>query len=674
MIGLVMLAISVFFGVSLGLHLHARSFDAARSYGRRSGAAFVLGIAAWSASALLDTTASIESIATGSHAWLRLVALIAVVAASFAGLRLVARPGKAWRLGAGAIVGIGVIAANGLNLVLAAGWHARPLDPMQVLLGGIVTLLGTVAGVSLYPVNRRSWIVRSIAALLFAGGCLIGAASIAGTKVHAVVSVLGVEASNTYVLLACAYASFLLLMLIERDARREADDLSASLVRANEDILSFEQRDPVTLLHHRAHFSRRVQALFEHVARRRGIAAVAVFGVEGLALVNDAYGASAGDEALRIVAGRLLARVRDDRAGRLGGGEFAAVLTRFHDLGELMHEIESMLDALSQPILIDDEAIHLSISAGVAVYPCDGEGILPLTRAAHAMQRAKRSGRNQVCVFDPALDCSFDRDLSVQNGLHRALSNGEFILHLQPKCDARTGQVLGAEALLRWDSPDGLIAPGDFIGVAERHGLIKDIGWFVIEEACRTLRRLRERGILLPLSVNLAPGQFADPGLIERLCETLARYGVSPGSLCLEITESMAVENAEHMAAVLRALRGLGFKVAVDDFGTGYSSLSKLVSLPVDELKLDRSFIVDIESDLRSRSIVQAVIELAHACGCIVVVEGVETRGQAALITQFGADQAQGFHWHRPMPCTSFIELVENGLRSTGRLSLVSAA
>jgi diguanylate cyclase (GGDEF)-like protein len=481
-------------------------------------------------------------------------------------------------------------------------------------------------------------------------------------------------ANHEFVLLACAYASFLLLLMIERDARREADDLSASLRRANEDLIEFEQRDPATLLRNRAQFSRRMTAIFEHVTRRHGIAAVAVFGIEGLSLVNDAYGATAADEALRIVAGRLLARVRDDRAGCLGAGELAIVLTRFHDVGELKQTVEALLDTLSQPILLDEETVHLSICAGFAVHPYDGEGLMPLTRAIHAMQRAKRSGRKQVCMFDAALDSTLERDLRVQSALHRALANHEFVLHLQPKCDVRTGAIIGAEALLRWDSPEGIIAPNEFIGVAERHGLIKDIGWFVIEESCRMLRRLRERGVLLPLSVNLAPAQFADPGLIQRLCETVAKHGVSPDSLCLEITESMAMENAEQMTAVLQTLRALGFRIAMDDFGTGHSSLSKLVSLPVDELKLDRSFIVDIETDPRRRSIVQAIIELAHACGCVVVVEGVETRGQAALLAKFGADQAQGFHWHRPMPCAAFMDLVDRRTSRDGRLSRISAA
>ena len=187
-------------------------------------------------------------------------------------------------------------------------------------------------------------------------------------------------------------------------------------------------------------------------------------------------------------------------------------------------------------------------------------------------------------------------------------------------------------------------------------------------------RRLRERNIVLPLAVNLAPAQFTDPGLIPRLCDTVARYSVSPGSLIIEITESMAMENAEHMASVLQTLHALGFRIAMDDFGTGHSSLSKLVSLPVDELKLDRSFIVDIETDHRRRSIVQAIIELAHACGCTVVAEGVETRGQATLIAGLGAEQAQGFHWHRPMPCAAFIDLLERNALREGRLKLISAA
>jgi len=534
-------------------------------------------------------------------------------------------------------------------------------------------ICGAAAGLALYPLARTAWRARVAAVTLITAGCLAGALRMVGSEAQVDLLPGGIRA-DTFVLLACAYASFLLLLLIERDARREADDLSASLRRANEDLIEFEQRDPATLLRNRAQFSRRMTAIFEHVTRRHGIAAVAVFGIDGLSLVNDAYGATAADEALRIVAGRLLARVRDDRAGCLGAGELAIVLTRFHDVGELTASVESLLDALSQPILVGDENVHLSICAGFAVHPYDGEGLMPLTRAIHAMQRAKRSGRKQVCMFDAALDCALERDIRVQNGLHRALANHEFVLHLQPKVDANTSRILGAEALLRWDSPEGIIAPNEFIGVAERHGLIKDIGWFVIEETCRMVRRLRERDIMLPLAVNLAPAQFADPGLIPRLCETVARYNVSPGSLCLEITESMAMENAEQMSAVLQTLHALGFRIAMDDFGTGHSSLSKLVSLPVDELKLDRSFIIDIETDPRRRRIVQAIIELAHACGCTVVAEGIETRGQATLLAGLGAEQAQGFHWHRPMPCAAFIDLVERGTLREGRLKLISAA
>jgi len=668
-IGFGFLALSVVFGISFALHLHACDTESHHGFRwRRFGAALLLGIAAWSASALLDTSASVASIAIGPHVGLRLIALIVVVATSFAGLRLASSERRITRLTAGVVIGVGIAIATWFNL--AAAGDTSGIGAM--LAGAALVVCGAITGITLNPVSRSAWLVRGVASMLVAAGCLAGAAFMAGSETHLAGALRG--STDTYVLLACAYASFLLLLGIERDARREADDLSASLRRANEDLLEFEQRDPVTLLHHRAHFSRRMKAIFEHVTRRNGIAAVAVFGIEGLALVDDAYGASAADEALRTVAGRLLARVRDDRSGCLGVGEFAVVLTRFHDIGELTSEVESMLDALSQPILVGDESLHLSICAGFAVHPYDGEGILPLTRAIHAMQRAKRSGRKQLCMYDAALDSGLDGDLRIQSALHRALANHEFVLHLQPKCDVRSGAIIGAEALLRWDSPDGLVAPNDFIGVAERYGLIKDIGWFVIEESCRMLRRLRERGVLLPLSVNLAPAQFADPGLIQRLCETVAKHGVSPDSLYLEITESMAMENPEHMTAVLHTLRTLGFHIAMDDFGTGHSSLSKLVSLPVDELKLDRSFIVDIETDPRRRSIVQAIIELAHACGCVVVVEGVETRGQAALIAKFGADQAQGFHWHRPMPCAAFMDLVDRRTSREARLSLISAA
>ena len=668
----ILLAAVTLLGFALGFRIQDGALTAPiakRWWG--TGAALAMGVAAWTPSALLDPLAG-----TGMAElhWLRFVSLALVVMAFLAGLPLAGRGRSSARFCAGLLIAGAIVSSTWLNAVPFAGVATDHVEPLRLAAVAGILFAAVLAGTMLYHAGHGSGLARVAAPILFTGGCLFAAIAVTGGfPPHSISVANGAEACAA-MLIGCVYASSLLLVLIERDARRETSDLSASLLSANEDILQFEQRDPVTLLHHRAHFAHRMESVFESVARRRGIAAVAVFGVDGLALINDAYGPTAGDEALRVVAGRLLARVRDERAGRLGGSEFAAVLTRFHDVGELMVEVSALLDALGQPIMVGEELVHISMCAGLAIYPCDGEGTQPLTRAAHAMHRARRSGRNQVCVFDAALDCAFDRDLSVQTGLHRALANREFVLYLQPKCDVRNGAIVGAEALLRWDSPlDGLIAPTDFIGVAERYGLIKDIGWFVIEEACRLLRRLRDAGILLPLSVNLAPGQFVDPGLIQRLCETLARYGVSPGSLHLEITESMAVENPEHMSAVLSALRALGFRVAMDDFGTGYSSLSKLVSIPVDELKLDRSFIVDIENNTRSRSIVQAVIELAHACGCVVVVEGVETRGQAALIGQFGADQAQGFYWHRPMPFAAFVETVESAAQG-GKVALFAVA
>ena len=292
MIGFALLAVSVWFGVSFGLHLYASGSDALRGFDwRRLGAALLLGIAGWSASALLDTSASLDSIASARHPWHVLLALAVAVAGAFAGLRIAMRYGRATRVGAGFAIGAGIALATWLNLLAGTGTALGA----HVLTGALLSISGAAMGFALYPVSRTAWLPRIAAAALVTAGSIAGALRMARSDAHADLLPAGLRI-DTFVLLGCAYASFLLLLMIERDARREADDLSASLRRANEDIIEFEQRDPATLLRNRAQFSRRMAAVFEQAARRHGIAAVAVFGVDGLSLLNDAYGGSAADE------------------------------------------------------------------------------------------------------------------------------------------------------------------------------------------------------------------------------------------------------------------------------------------------------------------------------------------------------------------------------------------
>jgi len=578
--------------------------------------------------------------------------------------------------------------APGVALVISCLWSTgvetgRTIGVIPSVVGATLTLLGvalasicTSSTTAQNPlIAWRSLLVLCAGALLAVGSTCIYASAYPDMAQWQISLAAVVPAAAA---IGCIYLAALLLAHGVREIRQETADLSAALSRASEDIFDLEQRDPVTLLQSRDSFHSALERTLGLAADRRALLAIMVVNIDGIGVINDSYGIGSGDDVLRTVAGRILSRLPDGNASRLDGKEFALLMENFRDVEELCAQSAEILDTLSAPVIVDEEQVLLNISAGVAIFPIDGEGALLVKRARQAMQRARKSGRRQLCLFDASLDRSAAHNPGMEARLHRALANSEFVLYLQPKCEPVDGRIVGAEALLRWECKDQApTGPAEFIPIAERCGLIKDIGWFVIEEACRLLGEMREGGITLPVSVNLSPAQFADPDLLSKLCKTLAEHSISPGSLCLEVTEGMAIDNPEQMRIVLAAMRGLGFRVAMDDFGTGYSSLSKLVSLPVDELKIDRSFITNIEWDARSRSIVEAVVRLGRACGCIVVVEGVETQNQARLVREFGVDQVQGFYWHRPMPFANFLQaakadLAKNAPSKTRGLALIA--
>jgi predicted signal transduction protein with EAL and GGDEF domain len=323
------------------------------------------------------------------------------------------------------------------------------------------------------------------------------------------------------------------------------------------------------------------------------------------------------------------------------------------DAAERAGEIaDRILEAVRRPYLLQGREVHVSASVGVAVYPADGADSATLMRSADlAMYAAKQAGRNAWQLHDAGMSARAGNVLELKTDLSRALERDEFFLHYQPQVDGRDDRLVAFEALIRWRSPQrGVVPPLQFIPVAEETGLIVPIGEWVLREVCRQVRAWDEAGLPpVRVAVNVSARQFVQSDLVERVRTIVTAAGVDPRRIEIEVTESIAMKNAEHAASALEALKALGFEVALDDFGTGHSSLAYLRQFPFDRLKMDRGFLRDATASDSDRAIIEAIVVLAHSLGLEVVAEGVETQEHIALLRAFGCDLLQGYGIARPM-------------------------
>ena len=373
--------------------------------------------------------------------------------------------------------------------------------------------------------------------------------------------------------------------------------------------------------------------------------------------INDTFGHHSGDELLRELARRLAARmVAPDLLVRLGGDEFALLLTLGpQDDSRLI--ATRILDRLTQPLVIEGARVHVDASAGVAEHADMDVEIADLLRRADVAMYAAKDAHSRVEVYQPQLDEANRTRLETIQDLDAALVNRQFVLHYQPKIDVETGAVFGAEALVRWEHPTrGMLYPDAFLPIVERSGLMNAVTRLVLESAVIQLASWRDAGLAMSVAVNLSASDLLDDSLAERIEGLLDRHGVPAGALELEITESVIMIDPKRACEVLEALRALGLRIAVDDYGTGYCALAYLRDLPIDELKIDRSFIASVTTDPRSAAIVRSTIELAHALGLKVVAEGIETKHTLDALTAFGCDYAQGYLFSRPVPAEAFTE------------------
>jgi diguanylate cyclase (GGDEF)-like protein/PAS domain S-box-containing protein len=448
-------------------------------------------------------------------------------------------------------------------------------------------------------------------------------------------------------------------------------------VQAEERIQQLAHYDVVTGLPNRQFFAELAAPSLERAARSGAGCAVMHLDIDRFKDVNDALGRAGGDAALKAVAERLrtwtrnsdLAAVDQMPAERgmlasVGGNGFTLLITDLAGQDQATQVAQRLSKAVAQPIVVDSHLLELTSSIGIAFFPSDAQDLPRLLRCAEqALNAAKEAGRAQHRFFDEQMNARAASRLKLEADLRRAIERGELRLHFQPKVDAISGAIVGAEALLRWQHPErGMVPPQEFIGVAEETGLILPLTDWVLHSACRSLREWLDAGLPdIPLSVNLAAPSLTGVALLARLDELMQRFDLRPRSLVLEITETILMQDVESGIALLQTLRERGYGVSLDDFGTGYSSLSYLKRFPLDELKIDRAFVTDAASGGRDSALAAAIIALGRELGLHVVAEGVETREQSAFLLRRGCNVQQGYLFAKPVAAGEFALLLRAG-------------
>lgn len=445
------------------------------------------------------------------------------------------------------------------------------------------------------------------------------------------------------------------LFMALSEADREKHTLIEQLEREKGRAIALASLDDLSGLHNRRMFCELVASHLARARRSRKHHALVYLDLDRFKAINDSLGHHVGDMLLRAVSDRLRQGVRSsDIVGRMGGDEFAVLITDLDTMGDMNTIATKLLHQLSQPYhRLDGHDLMVSPSMGIAFFPRDGHDVDSLCRHADAaMYQSKRAGRGRFSYYETALNPTDNRRFTLERQLPQALAQGQFVLHYQPKLALANQRVTGFEALVRWQHPEfGLITPGDFVPLAEQTGFILPLGDWVLSESCRQLGEWRRQGLQgFSVAVNVSPHQLRDPALAQRVQQLMAEHGLQAGDLEIEITESCLVEPLDQAVAVLEALERLGVTIGLDDFGSGFSSLSQIKNLPIHTIKIDRSFINDVRTSNDVCVIVTSIVTLAHNLGMKVVAEGVELMTQLVFLKTAGCDEVQGYFLSRPLP------------------------
>jgi diguanylate cyclase (GGDEF)-like protein len=439
--------------------------------------------------------------------------------------------------------------------------------------------------------------------------------------------------------------------------------------RAEQRIHALAFHDSLTELPNRVLFRDRMDQAAAHADRAKTKIAFLFLDLDNFKTINDSLGHAVGDVLLKMVAARLRRCVRDtDTISRQGGDEFLIMLTDLPEVEAATPVVQKLMEQFHVPFDVEGRELMTSVSVGIAVYPDDGKDFDALLRKTDtAMYRAKDAGRNAYRFFDPHMNVEAVEHLSMRNGLRFAAERGELVLHYQPQVDLNSGEIVGAEALIRWNHPQlGMVMPARFIPVAEESGLIVPVGEWVLREACRQAAAWRKAGRTgMVVAVNMSAVQFTRGGLDRIVIGALDETGIDPSMLELELTESILIRDTETTLATVKRLKSLGVRLSIDDFGTGYSSLSYLKRFQVDRLKIDQSFIRELAVDPEDAAIVRSIIQMARSLGLRTIAEGVEHESLLHYLRTYHCDEAQGYHFGRPMPAEDFADYLFRDSRMT---------
>jgi len=434
---------------------------------------------------------------------------------------------------------------------------------------------------------------------------------------------------------------------------------------AEETIQHMAYYDPLTDLPNRMLFNDRLGQALAQARRKNQLVAVLFLDLDRFKMINDTLGHTLGDLLLRSVAERLKKCLREgDTIARMGGDEFTFLLTGILQVEEAVKTAQNILEVLKPPFNLEGHEAHITPSIGISIFPYDGSDSVTLVKNADAaLNRAKEQGRTNYQLYTPVMNAKAFERLTLENSLRKALEKGEFTLHYQPQVNLYSGEIIGMEALIRWEHPDlGMVSPAQFIPMAEETGLIVPIGEWVLRTACAQNKAWQNMGYRpMNIAVNLSARQFNEHNLADMVADTLKETGLDPQWLDLEITESIIMQHLETTIATLRKLHRLGTLISIDDFGTGYSSLTYLKKFPVHALKIDQSFIREITTDPDDAAITSAVIAMGHSLKLNVIAEGVETIEQLQMLRSLKCDCMQGYLFSRPVPAQTITPLLMEG-------------
>jgi diguanylate cyclase (GGDEF)-like protein len=587
------------------------------------------------------------------------------------------------RLAAGAVaMGLGICAMHYSGMSAIQVLPVITYEPGLLLASGVIAIVASFAALWLFFRLRNGHSLQMRLARL--GAAIVMGLAISGMHYTGMAAsrfapgsyCTGVSSpDNKWLAITIAVIAFAVLTIttilliydahLDSKTRKHNRQLSAAneqLEEVNAQLQHAATHDVLSGLPNRMLLADRLGQAIAHAERRQKHFAVFVVDLDRFKAINDSLGHLAGDAMLKEVARRLASVLRKaDTLARLGGDEFVLVLNEISAPADVEAVAARVLADIARPVKLSDLELHTSASIGISLFPTDGTNADTLLQHADAaMYHAKKNGRNTYQLFAPAMSAFAKERLELENGLRRALTQHEFVLHYQPKVDVHGGGVDSAEALIRWQHPTrGLTAPLDFIPLAEESGLIVPIGEWVLREACRQACAWQAAGLRpMRVAVNLSAQQFRQKNLVEVVRSALSAARLEARYLELELTESAVMHDAEQSIEVLRQLSALGVRISVDDFGTGYSSLSYLRRLPLDKLKIDRAFIRDVVTNREDAAIVRAIVALAHNLHLKVIAEGVETPDQLAFLRELGCDQYQGFHYSVPVPNNVLVEML----------------